>query len=260
MGSYAPLARGPEFKPVNDAVDDRRVSRELFPLPLLREAPPEAGRLSHSVAQRLRRRHVKGKRADEVFASLNELYGGAEAVTGGSGLRSAAQAGAQRAVLREIPDSAVPSLHVCREAARELLGSSLGYDGEAPGATVAPYNAKLLSIPETTEQPPEALHVLDPDAAECLEQFESRMMIDEQEHGHQCENGKMVVPYMDTVLAGNATEYANFLHRLGQSGMITFTLRPKDLITPFFVKKKSGQLRVVWDCRGVNARFRSCPP
>jgi len=42
--------------------------------------------------------------------------------------------------------------------------------------------------------------------------------------------------------------------------MIHFTSRPKDSITPFFVVKKNGRLRLVLDCPAVNQRFRDPPP
>ena len=42
--------------------------------------------------------------------------------------------------------------------------------------------------------------------------------------------------------------------------MIHFTSRPKDSITPFFVVKKNGRLRLVLDCRAGNQRFRDPPP
>lgn len=42
--------------------------------------------------------------------------------------------------------------------------------------------------------------------------------------------------------------------------MIDLTAKPKDLISPFFVQKKSGKLRLVLDCRGTNRRFQSPPP
>ena len=41
--------------------------------------------------------------------------------------------------------------------------------------------------------------------------------------------------------------------------MISFTDRPQDLMTPFFVAKKNGRLRLVLDCRGINERFKEPP-
>eukprot|EP00959_Pyramimonas_sp_CCMP1952_P128665 2690871-Pyramimonas_sp.AAC.1 len=41
--------------------------------------------------------------------------------------------------------------------------------------------------------------------------------------------------------------------------MLRYSTNAHDLITPFFVRKKSGQLRIARDCRAVNARFAKCP-
>eukprot|EP00959_Pyramimonas_sp_CCMP1952_P187396 3918448-Pyramimonas_sp.AAC.1 len=79
--------------------------------------------------------------------------------------RSAAQAEAQRTVLRRADPARMPSFSQQREAARELLGSDLVYDsGEVPSA-VAKYDATRIAVPEELEQPPAALDVLDPEGA-----------------------------------------------------------------------------------------------
>ena len=64
---------------------------------------------------------------------------------------------------------------------------------------------------------------------------------------------------MDPTLARSAQEYASFLRRLLDAHMIGYCTDPKDIVTPFFVSKKSGALRIVWDCRAVNRRFKPCP-
>ncbi|CAK9028293.1 unnamed protein product, partial [Durusdinium trenchii] len=42
--------------------------------------------------------------------------------------------------------------------------------------------------------------------------------------------------------------------------MIDFCNSPKDLITPFFVRKQNNKQRFILDCRGVNRRFQPPPP
>ena len=41
--------------------------------------------------------------------------------------------------------------------------------------------------------------------------------------------------------------------------MLSFTVEPQDLVTPFFVTKKNKRLRFILDCRGVNRRFKKPP-
>eukprot|EP00971_Amphidinium_carterae_P074884 1479868-Amphidinium_carterae.1 len=43
------------------------------------------------------------------------------------------------------------------------------------------------------------------------------------------------------------------------AGLLTFGTSCQERITPFFVPKKSGQLRIVWDCRIMNLRFKPPP-
>jgi hypothetical protein len=57
---------------------------------------------------------------------------------------------------------------------------------------------------------------------------------------------------MDIVLQRDEIKYQDFVLSLYKRGVIQFTHRPKDRITPFFVTKKSGALRLVLDCRAVN--------
>ena len=49
-----------------------------------------------------------------------------------------------------------------------------------------------------------------------------------------------------------------FVKDLYVSGLLRFTVDPLDFVTPFFVTKKDGRLRLVWDCRGSNRRFKKC--
>ena len=57
---------------------------------------------------------------------------------------------------------------------------------------------------------------------------------------------------MDVVLKHDPAKYVQFAHTLYLGGLIGFTDQPKDLMTPFFGAKKSGKLRLVLDCRGIN--------
>ena len=69
-----------------------------------------------------------------------------------------------------------------------------------------------------------------------------------------------MVPYMDVRLRSDLLLHEKFVERLHDAGMIAFTDRPLDLVTPFFVEKKGGLLRLVWDCRSCNRRFRASDP
>ena len=61
---------------------------------------------------------------------------------------------------------------------------------------------------------------------------------------------------MDVVLKQDSKKYVQFVHSLYLGGMISFADQPQDLMTPILVTKKSGKLRLVLDCRGINQRFK----
>ena len=49
------------------------------------------------------------------------------------------------------------------------------------------------------------------------------------------------------------------MKRLQGAGLLRFGRRSQVIVTPFFVWKKSGQLRVIFDCRPSNVRFKAPP-
>ena len=85
------------------------------------------------------------------------------------------------------------------------------------------------------------------------------MLLDEEEIGVMMEQNKPVDIYMDPLLKNNMGMYCNFVHDLFEAGMLDFTVRPRGLVTPFFVAKKSGKLRLILDCRETNRLFRRPP-
>ena len=129
-----------------------------------------------------------------------------------------------------------------REATRTLLQASLSYSEEAQ-TTVRPYNSDLVSLPKVGSSPPPLRDLVDDFGRDILEDPVGNMMISADEWGMKVENGRVVQPYMDTVLKNDSGKYVQFVHKLFLGGMISCTANAQDLITPFFVAKKSGKLR-----------------
>ena len=86
------------------------------------------------------------------------------------------------------------------------------------------------------------------------------MMLSEDEWGAVQEKHQGFRPYMDDVLQSDPDKYQQFVQDLHDRGMIDFCNSPKDLITPFFVRKQNNKQRFILDCRGVNRRFQPQPP
>ena len=146
-----------------------------------------------------------------------------------------------------------------REAAQELLQSSLSYSGEEAGSATVSYDRRLVSLPEVAAEPIEVSSVLDGPGRDVVEDASHCMLWGPQEWGVEKEKNKPVEIYMDPILKNNLHEYCVFIKDLFEKGMLQFTSHPRDLISPFFVAKKSGKQRLVLDCRAVNQRFRPPP-
>ncbi|CAE7247208.1 unnamed protein product [Symbiodinium sp. CCMP2592] len=70
-----------------------------------------------------------------------------------------------------------------------------------------------------------------------------------------------VTPYVDPVLKNNVAEYCGFLDELIQRNMVGFQLAEvcESRLGIFFVRKKSGQLRLLFDTRRLNQLFVDPP-
>ena len=66
-----------------------------------------------------------------------------------------------------------------------------------------------------------------------------------------------ITPYFDPLLRASWRKYSEFLHSLHRVGMVRWSLSRKERVTPFFVKKKNGKIRLIIDARRVN---RICRP
>ena len=145
-----------------------------------------------------------------------------------------------------------------REAVKELLHTSLSYDGSVATTTVRPYERGLVSIPSGGHNAVELGEVLDEGGRDIVEDPARCMLLSEDEWGDVAERQAGFTPYMDERLKKDPLLYCSFVKDLVESGMVSFTTAPEDLVTPFFVVKKNLRLRLILDCRGVNRRFR--PP
>lgn len=228
--------------------------RDLFPLPLMFY---RNGLQGCSSSQRRRRCKVNHNitKVNAVIESLNEMYGTCSTEVSGGCAPSAAQEMAQHEIFKQVRQGCehVPVFSQ-REAMQELLHSTPSYSKEVE-TTVRPFSKDLVSLPVVGATPPQIDGLLDPVGRELLKDPISTMMLSPQEWGEVVEQGVRVKPYMDTILQHDSRKYQEFVHDLYKRGMVHFTDRPKDRITPFFVLR----LRLVLDCRAVNQRFRDPP-
>ena len=145
-----------------------------------------------------------------------------------------------------------------REATRSLLQSCLSYSEEA-NTTVRPFQPDLVSLPQVGSSPPPLQDLVDDFGRDILKDPVGNMMLGPDESGHKFEKGEIISADMDVDLKHDPKKYVQFVHLLYVGGIITFTERPQDLMTPFFVANKNGRLRLVLDCCSINERFKEPP-
>ena len=85
------------------------------------------------------------------------------------------------------------------------------------------------------------------------------MLAPEYVTGNLFESGSHTKTYLDEVFRRDPKAYAEFIADLAEHNMVEFRTSAACVITPFFVNKKTGRLRLVLDCRSANELF-SAPP
>lgn len=233
--------------------------RELFPIPLCSNSVRGDTGSSSS-----RRRRVKVQRLHEesmqVIECLNEMYSSSTNFSHAGG-STTAQRASQHAIFSQLARQKQP-VKPCkeREAVEELLRTSLSYSGDEAQTSVVSYERDLVSLPQCAAEPVALDQVLDNHGRELIKDTSRCMLLSMEEWGQVCEQNQPIKTYMDVKLQSDLGAYAMFVHDLFLKGMIEFNSNPKDVVAPFFVKKKDGRQRMVLDCRAVNRRFRQPPP
>ncbi|CAK0853015.1 unnamed protein product, partial [Prorocentrum cordatum] len=203
------------------------------------------------VRRRLARRRTLEAECNEVIEGLNMLHSPAQRRSA----PNAAQRESHRAIFSEVKAAPRASaVYARREAARELLTSSLSYTGDEAKSPVVQYDRSRVDIPRVGSAVPRVETVIDPVGREYLLHFETRMLRSADEWDQIVETEPPIAPCMDDYLRRHQGAYITSVGDLVAAGNL------KDIVTPFFVAKKNGQQRLVWDARVPNRRFRHAPP
>ena len=116
--------------------------------------------------------------------------------------------------------------------------------------TVPKYRYPMSNLPLS----PQVLDIIDPHGREILKDAERTMLSGDAEH-----RGERPKIYMDDALKRDKKLYLQFVVDLYKRNMIRFSETCASVITPFFVIKKDGRLRLVLDCRETNLLFKESP-
>ena len=231
--------------------------RDLLPLPLLRPDAPtrksqSVGNLFESVrAKRNRvRRNDNLSKVNEVISAINEMAG-FSCLSERPAFK--AQRDAQTVLMRSMASLPRSAERPCmREAIHELLHlcpSSEYMPEEGTRSTVHPFDPCAVSLPDCGADPFDAAALIDEQGRDVLERFEETTLACDEAAGMYFEKQNYIKPYLDEVFQKEPETYVGFIKDLFQRGMIEFRESAKSVITPFFVTKKNGRLRLVLDCR-----------
>ena len=153
---------------------------------------------------------------------------------------------------------APPSEFTPAGAFKELCGSASRYC-PSPAAKTARCCMDNVSWPPSGSSPVNVSELLEGDdhLDACL--WRDRVLKAPEERSAYRESRDRVKPYLEPSLVRRRPVYASFLHHLFLSGMIRFRPRCESYLGIFFVVKKSGKLRIIFDTRDVNNFFRRPP-
>ena len=73
------------------------------------------------------------------------------------------------------------------------------------------------------------------------------------------EQTKLVTPYLDPVLKRNRAKYIKLVRRCLGCGLLTLSLKCREVVGLFFVTKKDQTIRLITDCRASNVHFLDPP-
>ena len=145
----------------------------------------------------------------------------------------------------ELPNSRLCRLFLTREeAVRELLQSKGGYDHAA--STVVEFDRTLVSLPEGVQDRNLLQDLVDQEDREAVVNFRESMMRDVKEVMQLRDYNEEINPYFDQKLRTRRHEYVRFLKMLHSRGLIRWSTTPKEIATPFFVRKRM-------DCSGLSS-------
>jgi len=144
-----------------------------------------------------------------------------------------------------------PPGHSCLQ---ELCTSSHLY--ETDRSDVQPYAREKVSWPEVKSHPVPLEGCLPHADREWLAAWQEQMLRPMDSHSVE-----KVQPYIDPILKHNQGEYIGFLKELQDRNMLRFQRAEGHpfMLGIFFVRKKSGKLRLIFDTRLLNQYFNDPP-
>ena len=233
-----------------------------IPAPGVEPAAPS--HLSRGVRQRVARRRWDQQCLSALVDSVNSLCGtsGSPAETESAATRAFITR-ARAAVEERGAEERAENISV-HEALGALLKSKSGYTDSSGFDTggLASYEPGNVSLPDDTRGSPLLRDVCSNKTSDFLDDL--ALMLNSEGEEEAAGDARQPQLYMDPVLANNGGRgkghYQTFISDLARLGLVRFTKRKLGGVTVFFVRKKTGQLRMIIDARVVNKDFKRSPP
>ena len=228
----------------------------VFPLP--RSSTTSCGaKVSRGTRQRINAEAAVQRRVDEVTRGLNWMSGrhGTPKQSGWSSAQLEVKELVETRVRRRGgPGTAEPGEAVLRAMTK---GRS-DYGGANLGAAVARYRLSEVSLPDDVRDAPFLRQLCTDKARDFLDTYRDSMLRPQAEYD-ALDSSVFVEPYMDPILRGSRRKYKELLSDLDRRGLIYWSATCRERCAIFFVKKKTGKLRLIIDARRGNLRFRDPP-
>ena len=237
-------------------------NRELFPLPVSPlhglSATSASKSLSRAVRRRICRKNHNSTWLADGFRSINELsgYPFSSPPEGPCNASQAAAVDYMTGLYSKVPPP--PEGLTGAGALSELCAASSRYSPvETAGA--APYNKDLVSWPPAGTIPCDIVSNLSEADSHLVVGWETSMLnsLDERQvHSAAADRPR---PFLDPSLVAKPAVYGDFVATLHEAGMLQWRIGGPSYLGIFFVRKKSGKLRIILDTRDLNGFFKAPP-
>ena len=232
--------------------------RDVLPIRQLDGYSFDRSSVSHSIRKRLCLKNQKVSWANEGISVINRIGADFPVASLHSEPGAASLLAAQNiwSAYKQMPP---PQCSSPEGALTELLTSS-GYYSSIR-TDVRPYSKESISWPAQGSRAVELENHLGVADRQILIDWESTMLRGQDDYHSYISQQKSFKPYFDPELADNHSTYGDFLTRLHAAGMLRFRASHETCgaLGIFFVRKKDDSLRLIFDTRKLNMRFKDPP-
>ena len=147
---------------------------------------------------------------------------------------NSSQQAAQKHILQSVALTCPKTVTSGEESARVVLSDN--FDAYIdPVSTVEDYDADRVSLQPLGSAP---VPIFSLGCKEVSDALRPEVLLVPSDGTHDHGQVESIKPYFDKVLKHDSSKYESFIERLYHLGILNFSLTAKEIVTPFFVKKK----------------------